>query len=202
MEVALFIHFSLGSSMKPSSFFLVPPWLWTPGHPQITVKISPLRVSALGFTASWRAVTQGVWLCGSAVSVEASCPMRTHPSRKNTMGRFDHPRQSQYNMFFFTNILFFSKKSHYDGIWWLLPRENWWYTMESQRSICHMPYPSFRLHTEQRKSYDKNHSWVFANISTLIIALRPLLKYDMHREIRKDIDCSRLRVYASWFLNG
>ena len=87
-------------------------------------------------------------------------------------------------------------------LWWLLPREKWWYIMESQRSICHMPYPSFRLHTEQRKSYDKNHSWVFANISTPIIALRPLLKYDMHREIRKDIDCSRLRVYASWFLNG
>jgi hypothetical protein len=153
MEVALFIHFSLGSSMKPSSFFLVPPWLWTPGHPQITVKISPLRVSALGFTASWRAVTQGVWLCGSAVSVEASCPMRTHPSRKNTMGRFDHPRQSQYNMFFFTNILFFFQKNHimmaYDGYFHGKTDDTPW-NLRGPYAICHIPVSDCTQSSESR----------------------------------------------------
>ena len=44
MEVALFIHFSLGFSIKnhPAIFFGTPMTSqWTPGHPQITGKISP-----------------------------------------------------------------------------------------------------------------------------------------------------------------
>ena len=140
-----------------------------------------------------RAVTQGVWLCvglGRCMlngGRKCCSPMRNHPSKKPfAMGRLDIIPDSHNMMCFFVYHIVATSTGKMMIHHWI--------------SEVHTPFSD---RTQQRKWYVKNHKWVmFAQISTLIIALRLLLKYAMHREIHIDRDCNRCYVYASLFLIG
>lgn len=108
MEVALFIHFSLGS-MKPSSDFLVPPWyphdhLDTPKSRgrSLHSEFQPQALRRVG-EQSPRAFDSVARLS----KVEASCPMRTHPSRR-LWGDLTIP-DSHNTICFFINIYIYFK---------------------------------------------------------------------------------------------
>ena len=111
---------------------------WTPGHPQITVTISPSPSFSLRLYGELESSHPGrltLWLgCRRWRQV---VQWERIPVERILWGDLTIP-DSHNTICFFIDICFIFFKI---TSWWL-PREKWWYTIESQRSICHMPYPS------------------------------------------------------------